>query len=135
MTIIIDFLFSVNAITSYPIQILCLFEIIEDFEFFKKGKHSKFKYNMKIYSERLFLIVIVTLCAIVIPKFVDFLNIMGSLGAGALAFILPPIYHIQCFGIKNLPMYSVAFDFFLIAFGFAGSIYSMYNSTLNMLEN
>jgi amino acid permease len=35
-TILIDVLFCINAITSYPLQILCAFEIIEDFAFFKQ---------------------------------------------------------------------------------------------------
>jgi amino acid permease len=33
-TIFLYILFSINAITSYPIQILCAFEIIEDLKFF-----------------------------------------------------------------------------------------------------
>lgn len=35
-TIAINILFCLNALTSYPLQILCAFEIIEDLPFFKK---------------------------------------------------------------------------------------------------
>ena len=34
-TIAIQILFCLNALSSYPVQILCAFEIIEDLEFFK----------------------------------------------------------------------------------------------------
>ena len=91
--------------------------------------------GLKLYSERILLIVIVTLAAIVIPRFVDFLNIMGSLGAAALAFILPPMYYLKCFGMKNLPKHLVVFNIFLIAFGVFGAIYSLVNSIMNIINN
>lgn len=93
-TIAINLLFCVNALTSYPLQILCAFEIIEDLPYFKNNLDSALMKNIKMYVERVILILIVTLAAIVIPRFVDFLNISGSLGAAALGFILPPIYYI-----------------------------------------
>ena len=45
--------------------------------------------TVKMYVERVLVVLIVTIAAIVIPSFVDFLNIAGSLGAAALGFILP----------------------------------------------
>ena len=78
---------------------------------------------------------IVTFAAIVIPRFVDFLNISGSLGAASLGFILPPIYYFKAKeGIKNIRWYIVAFNFFLIAFGTFGGIYSIYTSIESLLN-
>jgi len=91
----------VNALTSYPVQILCAFEIIEDLHFFKDPSDSEKTHMIKVYAERVIVILVVTLAAIVIPRFVDFLNISGSLGAAALGFILPPIYYIKCMGGLN----------------------------------
>jgi hypothetical protein len=76
------------------VQILCTFEIVEDLKYFNDPNDSATKRSIKIYVERVAIILVVTIAAIVIPRFVDFLNISGSLGAAALGFILPPIYYI-----------------------------------------
>lgn len=76
----------------------------------------------------------VTIAAIVIPRFVDFLNIAGSLGASVLAFILPPIYYIQTIGVKNLPKHILVFNIALIVFGIFGGIFSIVNSILKFIE-
>ena len=57
-----------------------------------------------MYTERVTVIIIVTVASIVIPNFVDFLNISGSLGAASLGFILPSFYYMKAKGgIRNLP--------------------------------
>jgi solute carrier family 36 (proton-coupled amino acid transporter) len=94
-TIAIQILFCINALSSYPIQILCAFEIIEDLEFFSRKQDSKLVHNFKVITERVLVILVVTLVAILIPSFVDFLNISGSIGAASLGFILPPIYYFK----------------------------------------
>ena len=124
-----------NALTSYPVQILCAFEIIEDLQFFRNEEDSKLKHNIKIYTERVLVIVVITIAAIVIPRFVDFLNISGSLGAAALGFILPPLYYIKSKGgLQNIEGKLVLFNVFLICFGIFGAIYSLYNSIYNLIE-
>ena len=88
-----------------------------------------------MYTERVLVILVVTFAAIIIPRFVDFLNISGSLGAAALGFILPPIYDIKCSGgLKNLSKPRAAFNVFLIVFGTFGAIYSLYNSIYNLVH-
>jgi hypothetical protein len=54
--------------------------------------------NIKIYSERVLIIVLVTVVAVLVPRFVDFLNISGSLGSSALGFVFPPLYYMACYG-------------------------------------
>ncbi|TNV72261.1 hypothetical protein FGO68_gene13750 [Halteria grandinella] len=135
LTIAINLLFCVNAITSYPVQILCAFEIVEELTFFNNTSDSKVLKNVKLYTERVLIILVVTMAAIVIPKFVDFLNISGSLGSAALGFILPPLYHMKSVGgIKNMPKHIAAFNVFLIFFGVFGAIYSLYNSISKLVN-
>ena len=134
-TIFINALFNVNAISSYPIQILCAFEIIEELSFFQNEKDSKLVHMFKLYSERILVVVAVTVAAVVIPRFYDFLNISGSVGASALGFVLPPLYYMKTFGIKNLPKHIVAFNIFLILFGIGGGIYSVYTSIKSIIDS
>jgi len=133
-TIIIYILFSFNAIASYPVQILCAFEIVEDLKFFKNDRDSSLIRNIKIYSERIAIIVFVTIIAVLVPRFVDFLNITGSVGSSALGFILPPIYYFRCYGLNNLKALDIGFNVFLICFGIFGGIYSTYTSIDNLIN-
>lgn len=133
-TIFLYILFSANAITSYPVQILCAYQIVEDLKFFKKETDSKLMKNIKIYTERIAIIVLITLIAIMIPRFVDFLNITGSLGASVLGFVFPSLYYFKCYGIKNLSKGLVVFNIFLITFGVFGAIYSIQNSISNLVN-
>ena len=77
----------INCFISYPIQILAAFDIAEQHRFFKVGSRLKLKKIMF----RSFVIVCVTLVALIIPDFTVFLDIAGALGAGVIAFILPPL--------------------------------------------
>jgi len=131
---LIYILFSFNAITSYPVQILCAFEIVEDLKFFKNERDSNLVRNIKIFTERILIIVAVTIIAILIPRFVDFLNISGSIGSSVLGFILPPIYYFRCFGLNNLKAVDIGFNIFLIIFGIFGGIYSTYTSIDNLIN-
>ncbi len=92
-------------------------------------------HNLKIYTERILIILIITAVAILIPTFVDFLNISGSLGAASLGFILPPIYYFQAKGgLRNINWGMIAFNIFLIAFGFFGGAYSIYTSIKSIID-
>lgn len=91
--------------------------------------------SIKLYTERVLVILVVTFAAIVIPRFVDFLNISGSLGAAALGFILPPLYHIQSRGgISFMEKPYAVLNVFLICFGVFGAIYSLYTSIYNLVN-
>lgn len=134
LSILIYILFSFNALSSYPIQILCAFEIIEDLKFFKQESDSSLIKNIKIYTERILIIVIITIVAILVPRFVDFLNISGSVSSSVLGFVLPPLYYMKCHGLKNLKTEIIIFNIGLIIFGITGGIYSAYNSIYNIVN-
>jgi amino acid permease len=114
-----------NALCSYPVQILAAFEIYENHEFFKEGTPVKRK--VKRVSIRSLIILLITGIALLIPDFTDFLNIAGSIGSAAIAFVLPPIlYLIEFKGTLSKPM--IGFNYFIILFGVAGAVYSTYFS-------
>ena len=76
-----------NALTSYPIQILAAFAIVEKHDFFKSD--SKIKVFFKKFMNRAFIIIFTTLVSMTIPTFTDFLNIAGSIGSATVGFIFP----------------------------------------------
>jgi len=134
-TIVINALFCVTAITSYPLQILCTFQVIENVPFFNNNKDTPLAKNLKMYTERVLIVLIVTIVAILIPSLVDFLNIAGSLGVAALGFILPQVYYIASKnGTGELSKIELYFNLFLIAFGVFGAAFSLYNSISNLLN-
>ena len=70
---------------------------------------------------------IVTGISLLIPNFTDFLNIAGSIGSAAIAFILPPfLFMIEFKGHLSWPI--ILFNWFIVAFGFGGAAYSTYFS-------
>ena len=122
----ITFIFAcvcINCFISYPLQILVAFDIGEQHRFFKEGSNLKLK---KVVF-RSIIIVFVTLIASVIPDFTLFLDIAGALGAGVIAFILPPLLYNAEFKetIEPWKKYS---NYAIIVFGVVGCTISIVNS-------
>ncbi len=70
---------------------------------------------------------LVTGISLLIPNFTDFLNIAGSLGSAMIAFVLPPLLYMAEFR-GQLKTYVIAINWFIIAFGVLGALYSVYFS-------
>ena len=84
----------INAICSYPLQILCAFDILEQNKFFKIGTNCQKR--AKSIVARSLIIMLISGLALLIPNFTDFMNIMGSFCGALIAFILPPwLYNIE----------------------------------------
>jgi amino acid permease len=89
----------INALTSYPVQILAAFNVIERFEIFKdKRNESKFHKTLKKMLIRIIVIATTTLVTFLITTFTDFINIAGALGSLTVAFILPELFYLKVFG-------------------------------------
>ena len=113
-------------------QILAAFEIYETHEFFAGG--SKKRNKVRKVIARSIIVWLITGISLLIPNFTDFLNIAGSIGSAAIAFVLPPfLYMIEFKG--QLSVFVVAFNWFIVLFGFCGAAYSTYFSINQMLNN
>ena len=77
-----------SALISYPLQILCAFEIIEQTAFFRTGNH-----RIRSVLVRCLIIVAVAMVALIIPNFTDFLNIVGAIGGSLICLMLPPLLY------------------------------------------
>ena len=68
-----------------------------------------------------------------VKTFTDFINIAGSIGSAAIAFIFPQIFYIKTFkdkiGIKGYALCT-----FIILFGVIGGSYSIYFSICKLSQ-
>jgi len=87
----------INALTSYPVQILAAFNVIERFEMFKGNGRNSLLQKIVI---RLTVILSTTLVTFTVTTFTDFINIAGAIGSLTVAFILPEIFYLKVFGEK-----------------------------------
>lgn len=88
----------INALTSYPVQILAAFNVIERFDMFKteNGRNSLLQKVLIRFS----VILSTTLITFTVTTFTDFINIAGAIGSLTVAFILPEIFYLKVFGDK-----------------------------------
>jgi len=119
----------INCFISYPVQILAAFDIAEQHRFFKEGSHLKLK---KVIMRSL-VIVCITGIALIIPDFTVFLDIAGSLGAGVIAFILPPLlYNAEFKG--DVPGWKKYTNWAIVVFGVAGCTLSIVASIKAIID-
>ncbi|CDW75582.1 UNKNOWN [Stylonychia lemnae] len=120
----------INALTSYPIQILAAFAIVEKHDFFKS--ESKVKAFLKKFMNRAFIIIVTTLISMTVPTFTDFLNIAGSIGSATVGFIFPQLLY-----MKQFPLISTRKRFIcwlILWFGALGGSYSIYFSVEKLMR-
>ena len=121
----------INAFVSYPIQILAAFDIAEQHAFFKTGTKSMKKTKSVVF--RSLVICLASGVAMLIPDFTTFLDIAGAIGAGVVAFILPPLMYNTQFKDTISPT-SKYFNYFLVGFGIVGCIISIGTSISNIIK-
>mmetsp|Transcript_23224 Transcript_23224/g.28792 ORF Transcript_23224/g.28792 Transcript_23224/m.28792 type:complete len:88 (+) Transcript_23224:460-723(+) len=82
---------------------------------------------------RSLVIVLITGIALIIPDFTVFLNIAGSLGAGVIAFILPPLLYNVEFKETLKPCTKYC-NWAIVAFGVVGCSISLANSIKEIID-
>ena len=99
---------------------MAAFDIAEQHPFFKVGERTK----LKKIAMRTFVMICITCIALIIPDFTVFLDIAGALGAGVIAFILPPLLFNKEFEdtVSNWKKYS---NWVICIFGVVGCTLSI----------
>ena len=87
MVIFIFVCVCINALTSYPVQILAAFAIIE--KFILSPTDTMGMGVIKRVTLRALIIIMTTLLCMIVRTFTDFINIAGALGSVTVAFVLP----------------------------------------------
>jgi amino acid permease len=126
---------SVNALTSYPVQILAAFNIVEKFEVcnWKTQYNIWYRFTQKM-GQRIAVIMITTVIAYSVTTFTDFINIAGSVGSVSVGFILPEILYLKVFGHK-LPIWKKVGCVSISILGVVGGTYSVVYSLQKMARN
>ena len=126
---------SINALTSYPVQILAAFNIVEKFEVcnWKTQENVWYRFAQKM-SQRIAVIMITTVIAYSVTTFTDFINIAGSVGSVSVGFILPEILYLKIFGHK-LPFWKKVGCVSISILGLVGGTYSIVYSLQKMARN
>lgn len=115
----------INALTSYPMQILTAFAIIE--KFILTPNDALGMNTVKRVTLRALIIIMTTLLCMSVKTFTDFINIAGALGSVTVAFILPQVFYFKTFG--DTMSKQVKYGCIMIGvFGLAGGSYSIYYS-------
>jgi amino acid permease len=125
MVIFIYVCVCINALTSYPIQILAAFSIIESFTLNNHDSHQIAK--LKKFSLRALIIIMTTIVCMVVKTFTDFINIAGALGSVTVAFILPQMFYFRTYG-NELSYWQKLGCYLIATFGICGGTYSIYYS-------
>lgn len=119
---------NVCLLFTYPIQMVPVFQIIEDAFLPSASTEDSQKRNwwaklepytrflVKSMSLRAIVVLVSVGCAVSIPYFDLFLSLVGGLGSAQLMFILPPIAYLVCFWKDSHPIIKMA-CFVLLAFG------------------
>ena len=88
---------------------------------------------MKSVVMRSLVICCVTAIALIIPDFTIFTDIAGALGAGVIAFVLPPLlYNVQF--KDSVSTARKWFHYFIVLFGVVGIIISLVSSFITIAQ-
>lgn len=129
---------SINALTSYPVQILAAFKIIENFgTFFKEpetpvSKWQRTKVFLVKLAIRALVIAVTTAVCLFVTTFTDFINISGAIGSVTVAFIIPELLYLKVFR-NQMSKVQIAGCIALALFGIGGCTYSLIYSLRKIL--
>ncbi|PHT27059.1 Amino acid transporter ANTL2 [Capsicum baccatum] len=90
-------------------------------------------YSFKKIGWLMVVVLAVTLVALMVPNFADFLSLVGSSVCIVLGFVLPAMFHLIAFK-KELVSHGLAFDVALVLMGAVFAVYGTYSSMLEIFE-
>ncbi|KAK3091092.1 hypothetical protein FSP39_017053 [Pinctada imbricata] len=132
--IVINIIFVIKALFSYPLPYFAAVEILE--ETFFRGKPKTFfpqcidsvgKLKVWGVALRLWLVIVTMLLAIFIPHFAILMGLIGSFTGTMLSFVWPCYFHLKIKWHK-LRWYSRAWDIVIIILGLCCAAVGMYYS-------
>ena len=95
----------INALTSYPVQMLAAFKIIENSDYFNTHRReSRMRGFLRKLSIRASVILLTTIICLSVRTFTDYINIAGAIGSVTVAFVIPEMLYLKSFGDKVTPM-------------------------------
>ncbi|KAM3304363.1 hypothetical protein P3S67_011229 [Capsicum chacoense] len=113
----------INLFLTFPLMMNHVYEVIE-------RRFCKVRYRFWL---RWAMVLAVTLVALMVPNFADFLSLVGSSVCIVLGFVLPAMFHLIAFK-KELVWHGLAFDVALVLMGAVFAVYGTYSSMPEIFE-
>lgn len=111
----------INLFISLPLMMNPVYEVLE--RRFCEGRYCLWL--------RWAMVLVVTLVALLVPNFADFLSLVGSSVCIILGFVLPALFHLLTYK-EEIGWYGVAFDVVIIVFGIAFAVSGTLSSLVEM---
>ncbi|XP_009762702.1 amino acid transporter AVT3C-like [Nicotiana tabacum] len=111
----------INLFFTFPLMMNPVYEVME--RRFCEGRYC--------FWLRWIVVLVVTLVALMVPNFADFLSLVGSSVCIVLGFVLPALFHLIVFK-KELGWLGLALDSALVLMGAVLAIYGTYSSMLEI---
>ncbi|KAJ7532124.1 hypothetical protein O6H91_14G073300 [Diphasiastrum complanatum] len=120
-TLVIQLGLCVGLFFTYPVMMHPVHEVIE--RRFSPGQHS--------HVFRTLMVLFTAIFAATVPRFADFMSLVGSSACSILVFILPALFHLRV-RKDELSPYAKGLDYFLITFGVTFGIWGTISALLNI---
>ncbi|XP_059066298.1 amino acid transporter AVT3C, partial [Cryptomeria japonica] len=126
-SLIVDFVqlaLCLNLFITFPLMMNPVYEVVE-------GRFNRGAFSFFIRSVA---VLFITLIALLVPSFTDFLSLIGSSIGSILGFILPALFHLHACSHESSSVQifaDIALIVFGIVFGVGGSISSMFQICKN----
>ncbi|KAL2522161.1 Amino acid transporter ANTL1 [Forsythia ovata] len=115
----------INLFFTFPLMMNPVYEVIE--RRFWEGRYCLWL--------RWVMVFLVSLVALLVPNFADFLSLVGGSVCVVLGFVLPSLFHLLVFKEEGLHWHVMAMDVALIVFGLVFAIYGTWSSLLEILAD
>ncbi|XP_015953487.1 amino acid transporter AVT3B-like [Arachis duranensis] len=121
---LVQFCLCINLFFTFPLMMNPVYEVIE-------GRFCDSRYCLWM---RWLMVLGVSLVAIFVPNFTDFLSLVGSSVCVILSFVMPALFHLVVFK-EELGLKCVVRDGVIMFFGFVIAVSGTWSSLLEIFEN
>lgn len=85
--------------------------------------HSRIVENLLRFTLRMVMVVVITVIAIYVPFFGDFMSLLGAFSNCALILIFPILFYLKLTGVRNKSWAELILCFFVVLLGIVGLIF------------
>ena len=128
--LIIQSLFVIAVILSFPLQYFAGMYYIESSEFYKKKMNEDSKFDLKI---RILVILGIFGIAFIVPTFTSFINLIGSACAASLQLVFPIISYHNTFG-GEISKKRTCFHGVIVFLAIGASLFGFSHSLIDMIK-
>ncbi|KAI9485341.1 MAG: transmembrane amino acid transporter protein-domain-containing protein [Benjaminiella poitrasii] len=118
-----EIIITIHIILAAPILMTSFALDLEKLFGISSFHHSRFMEIMLRLLLRMTMVVIITVIAIFVPFFGDFMSLLGAFSNCALILIFPILFYLKLTGVRNKRWYELVLCFFVVLLGIVGLIF------------